>query len=223
MAPNRNEKLGFGKLFWLLAAVCGLSVAAHLAFYPALPDIVPSHWGMNGEVNGWAPKWAALLLDLLPLALLLGMQFLPNIDPRQDSYRKSGKVWPIFQVSFTLFMTAVTWMTELSAFGLLGGGSISLFVCWGIGALFLALGNYMPQVRQNYTFGVKTPWALADAHNWQRSQRMGGIVFTAAGAYTLVAPLFSLPAAFIGMLVLILGGTAWLYLYSYLVYAGKLK
>lgn len=41
------------KLFWILTVVCVLNFAAHLYFYPSLPDIVPTHWGASGQVNGW--------------------------------------------------------------------------------------------------------------------------------------------------------------------------
>lgn len=44
------------KLFWILTVVCVLNFAAHLYFYPSLPDIVPTHWGVNGQVNGWGAE-----------------------------------------------------------------------------------------------------------------------------------------------------------------------
>ena len=39
------------KLFWILTVGCVLNFAAHLYFYPSLPDIVPTHWGASGQVN----------------------------------------------------------------------------------------------------------------------------------------------------------------------------
>lgn len=30
--------------------------------YPSLPDIVPTHWGASGQVNGWGPKSTVLIL-----------------------------------------------------------------------------------------------------------------------------------------------------------------
>ena len=39
------------KLFWILTVICVLNFAAHLYFYPSLPDIVPTHWGVGGQVN----------------------------------------------------------------------------------------------------------------------------------------------------------------------------
>ena len=50
-----------------------------------------------------------------------------------------------------------------------------------LGALFVGVGNYLPRMRQNYTFGVRTPWALADETNWKRTQRVGGISFMVLG------------------------------------------
>ena len=39
------------KLFWILTVVCVLNFAAHLYFYPSLPDIVPTHWGASGHIS----------------------------------------------------------------------------------------------------------------------------------------------------------------------------
>ena len=41
-----------------------------------------------------------------------------------------------------------------------------------VGLLFIGVGNYLPRVKQNYTLGIKTPWALADPENWRRTQRL---------------------------------------------------
>lgn len=52
--------------------------------------------------------------------------------------------------------------------------------------MFIILCNFMPQIKQNYTFGCRTPWALNDEHNWQRTQRMGGYTFVVMGIVLLV-------------------------------------
>ena len=87
-------------------------------------------------------------------------------------------MWNLF---VTLLVTAdrglcSAWLTELAVFGELPHSSniVSLLVCGGIGLMFIIMGNFMPHIKQNYTFGCRTPWALNDAHNWQRTQRMGG-------------------------------------------------
>ena len=200
------------KLFWILTVVCVLNFAAHLYFYPSLPDIVPTHWGAGGQVNGWGPKSTVLILAALPFAMLILFE-----------------VWNLFVVLFTVMMAAFSWLSELAVFGKLPDSSnlVSILVCGGIGVLFIILGNFMPQIKQNYTFGCRTPWALNDEHNWQRTQRMGGYTFVVMGIVLLVLAflggLLGDIATLIVLLAAVLGGSAWIYLYSYLVYVGKMK
>ncbi|MDD4850874.1 MAG: SdpI family protein, partial [Gemmiger sp.] len=140
---------------------------------------------------------------------------------------RSGKAWPILQILLVVFMAAVSWATEFSVWGIFDGQVLPLLITTGVGVLFLVLGNYMPQIKQNYTLGAKTPWALHDEHNWQRTQRMGGIVFMAMGGlFLLGGPLSAVLGSTIinlALPALVLLGVAWLYLYSYLVFIGKMK
>ena len=39
----------------------------------------------------------------------------------------------------------------------------------------------MPKLQQNYTIGIKVSWALNSEENWNRTHRMAGKVFVAAG------------------------------------------
>ena len=218
-----------GALFWVLLAACVLNIAGHLALYPALPDTVPTRWGASGEVNGWSSKQSNLLFALLPLAMLFLMEVVRRMDPKHQNFERFGKVWNIFITLFVLFTCGMTWLTELTVFDVLpdSGSMIGLLVCGGVGVMFIILGNYMPNIKQNYTFGCRTPWALNDEHNWQRTQRMGGITFVVMGIALIAVAVLSGLLGDAGTLVLllgaVLGGSAWIYLYSYLVYIGKLK
>ena len=206
----KNNKLG--SLFWILLVVCILNIVGHLAGYPALPDTVPIHWGASGEVNGWSSKQSNLIFCVLPLAMLVFMEVVRRVAPKHQNIER--------------FMT---WLTELTVFNMLPQSSniISLLVCGGVGVMFIILGNFMPNIKQNYTFGCRTPWALNDEHNWQRTQRMGGITFVVMGitliAVAFLAGLLGDTVTLILLLCAVCGGSAWIYLYSYLVYVGKMK
>ena len=186
------------KLFWILTVVCVLNFAAHLYFYPSLPDIVPTHWGASGQVNGWGPKSTVLILAALPFAMLILFEVIRKIDPKHQNFEKFGKVWNLCVVLFTVMMAAFSWLSELAVFGKLPDSSnlVSILVCGG------------------------TPWALNDEHNWQRTQRMGGYTFVVMGIVLLVLAflggLLGDIATLIVLLAAVLGGSAWIYLYSYL-------
>jgi len=39
----------------------------------------------------------------------------------------------------------------------------------------------MGRIRQNYFFGIKTPWTLANEEVWRKTHRFTGYVWVAAG------------------------------------------
>lgn len=217
---NNNRVSSVSVRCWVaLIVLCVASLAAHLALLPQLPDAVPLHFGASGEVDGWGAKWQALLLDVLPLALLALFYLVPRIDPKGHNYERSGKVYQLFVVLFTLMMMAMTWAPELVVFGLVSGDSFGLVVPLMVGVLFVVLGNYLPRVRDNFTFGFRTPWALDDESNWRRTQRFGGVVLIVSGlAFVLAALMGGGVLWFVLAVGLTIAGAIGAYVYSYLLW-----
>ena len=216
-------------LFLALAILCTLNLLGHLVCLPFLPEQVPIHWNFAGEIDGWGPKWSAAAFGALPLGILLLLGALPYIDPKGKNFEKFGALYRGTTIGFTLLFCLFSWVTELSAFGFIPDGSnlVGVLIGGGLGFFFILLGNYMPRIKQNYTFGCRTPWALNDEHNWNRTQRMGGIVFVVMGAVLLLVSVF---ATLLGetltlalLLGALLGGSVWIFVYSYLVFIGKMK
>ena len=85
----------------------------------------------------------------------------------------------------------------------------------------------MPRIGQNYTMGVKTPWALNDPENWRRTQRCGGKCFVLMGiavaAFGLAGPYLTDAAVAAAISVVCLGGCIAMYAYSYLLFVGKIR
>ena len=217
------------KLLFLMGLLCLVNLAGHLYFYPSLPDTVPIHWGFDGQPDGWGGKSSILFTASLPFAMLLLLAVLPRMDPKGKNFQRFQPVYRIFLILLTVFMCGVSWLSELTVYNVLpsGGSLVNTLVMGGLGLVFLVLGNYMPRIKQNYTFGCRTPWALNDEHNWNRTQRMGGIVFVVMGAVLLLVSVF---ATLLGetltlalLLGALLGGCVWIYVYSYLVFIGKMK
>lgn len=217
------------KLLFLMGLLCLVNLAGHLYFYPSLPDTVPIHWGFDGQPDGWGGKSSILFTASLPFAMLLLFAVLPRMDPKGKNFQRFQPVYRIFLILFTVFMCGVSWLSELTVYNVLpsGGSLVNTLVMGGLGLVFLVLGNYMPRIKQNYTFGCRTPWALNDEHNWNRTQRMGGIVFVVMGVVLLLVSVF---ATLLGetltlalLLGALLGGCVWIYVYSYLVFIGKMK
>lgn len=206
-----------------LAVLCIASFLGHLALLPHMPEMIPTHWDAAGNVNGWTGRAAIIALDALPLLLLLLMYLLPSMDPRGRAYARMGSFYTGFVTLFTLFMIAITWTSELTVFGFLPESSspVGTATTIVIGIGLILLGNYMPKVKRNYTFGCKTPWALDDDVNWRLTHRFCGVAFVLSGIAVIIAGAVSLQhgeVAFWVLMTAILGSSLATYGYSYLVY-----
>ncbi|OUO35956.1 SdpI family protein [Olsenella sp. An290] len=219
-------ELGRGeRAFWVvLFAVVVVHLAAYaLLAYPAMPETVPTHWGADGAVDGWGDKAGTLVMAAMPLVVALVMLAVPRLDPKGRNFERFRGVYLGMSAAITLFMVAVSWMTPLTASGLVpeGGSLVSTAILFALGALMIALGNYLPRVKPNYTFGIRTPWTLASEDNWRHTHRFAGPVFVVAGAAMLVAALLSSVAPeasfWVGMAA-VLVATLVVGVYSFLVW-----
>lgn len=198
-------------------------LAYALLAYPAMPQTVPTHWGADGAVNGWGDKAGTLVMAAMPLVVALVMLAVPRLDPKGRNFERFRGVYLGMSAALTLFMVAVSWMTPLTAFGLVpeGGSLVSAAILFALGALMIALGNYLPRVRPNYTFGIRTPWTLASEDNWRRTHRFAGPVFVAAGVVMLASALLTAAAPeasfWVGMAA-VLVATLVVGVYSFLVW-----
>lgn len=120
-------------------------------------------------------------------------------------------------------MCAISWLGELTVWGVVPAvGSVNVLISGAVGLLFIGVGNYLPRVKQNYTLGIKTPWALADPENWRRTQRFGGACFMVLGVGLIVMGVAGsvlsseVVAAVIAALAFGSAGAA--YAYSYLLW-----
>ena len=216
---SASVKSPVNRRVWIaLGALCIASFLGHLALFPQLPDIVPTHWDAAGNVNGWSSRMATLGLDLLPLGLLALFYALPKIDPRGKAYERMGSFYTGFVTLFTVFLICMTWTTELTVFGIIpeNESPIGIFTGVTVGIGLMLLGNYLPKVKRNYSFGCKTPWALDNDQNWRLTHRFGGVAMV-----IVVSGLFSRQmggAAVALLLAAVIGSSLATYAYSYLVF-----
>ena len=175
---------------WLLALLPLLLVAV---FYTRLPDQVPMHWGIDGEVNRWGSKSELWLMGALGPLFALLFQFLPRLDPRKRSYEKFQKYYEATALVLTAFIAVIMGVTLAE---ILRPGTLSLgrVISALVGLLFLFVGNLMGKVKPNFFMGIRNPWTLSDPDVWNRAHRLGGGLFFLAGLVTVISALL-LPEA----------------------------
>ncbi|MEG1277216.1 MAG: SdpI family protein [Cellulosilyticaceae bacterium] len=193
-----------------------ISIVITVLFYSKLPAEVPTHFNVSGTPDAWSSKSFVFFTAILPFLIGGLTLLLPKIDPKRSSFIKHSKAYNIFMFVIMLFMIGLHWSTMLFALGY--NVSINKVVMLSIGILFIIIGNYMPQIRPNYTFGIKTPWALYDENNWRSTHRFGGYMFILMGLTAFLYFFISTQFMAIVFFTVVLAGTFVSYLYSYLYF-----
>jgi immunity protein, SdpI family len=162
------------------------SVVFSVAVWSRLPERMPVHWGLHGEVNGYGSRAeGAFLLPIIMLGLWLLLRFLPRIDPRRANYAKFADTYELLVDSLvTLFA-----VMHVALIGAALGWPVSMerIAPALIGLQFIVLGNALPRARPNWWFGIRTPWTLSNDRVWTRTHRVGGYLMAGAGVVLLIA------------------------------------
>jgi uncharacterized membrane protein len=200
---------------WLSFALVCIPVALAAWLWPTLPDPMPSHWNAAGEVDGYMPKFQGVALLPLVAAGTWGlMKLIPLVSPKGFRTDTFANVMNIFQVTMVAFMALVAVLVLMAASGI--DVRMNQMVFAGCGIMLAVIGNYLSKVRKNFFVGFKTPWTLASDEVWNRTHRLGGKLYVAAGVVMVIGSLFSVPSPLVIGLVITLG----LYpmLHSYFLY-----
>lgn len=209
----------FGKEMLKTWIVVALAVILAIVGILIMPDTIPTHFGPSGAPDAWGSKYMVLLYPaILVLVTVLAVPMI-KLDPKQGNYERFGKYYYNFFFGFALFFVAM----EVANIAIALGADINVgsIICFMTGVLMFFVGNMMPKIKQNFFFGIKTPWALTDEENWFKTHRMGGKTFAAGGIVIMIAAF--IPGEFKIWIVLaaIIVMTLIPFVYSYMLFKRK--
>lgn len=200
----------------VLLAITALFFLASIYFYPLLPDNMASHWNINGEVNGYTPKfWVLLLMPVFFMLLTFLFIAIPNIDPLKKNIKKFRKYYNRFVVLFSAFMLALYLQVILWNLGFKTVPNQSFPILLGL--LFFYGGILCEKSKRNWFVGVRTPWTISSDRVWERTNKRAGKLFKVAGIISLAGILFQ-QYSFIFVIVPVIVVAAYAVVYSYLEY-----
>jgi uncharacterized membrane protein len=197
---------------WMMVVIF-ISIIITGVIYNRLPDQVPIHWNIAGEIDDYGSRYFVWFTALLPLMMIGFMNVIPKIDPKKESYKKHKKAYEKVIIVLSLFFIILHWMSITAALGY--AVPVGMIVSKMVGKLFIIMGNYMGQIRPNYTFGIKTPWTLADETVWKKTHRVGGIAFIIAGFVFIMTGIINNEYGFWISFIFTMGIVVYMFLYSY--------
>lgn len=171
----------------VLSTLIALSpIFAGLILWNRLPDTIPIHWNMNGEVDGWAPKIVAIIA--LPL-LLVVLNFVCILATHADNKKREQNKKLINFVYWLcpIISIVISGVIYYTAFEI--NFSVIKIVPVLLGVLFFFIGNYIPKCRYNHTIGIRIPTTLGDEENWDKTHYFAGKIWVAGSVLIILSAL----------------------------------
>lgn len=152
-------------------------------FWKALPEQIPTHFGIDGQADGYSSKVFTLVAFpiLFVLFQIIALASLERESVKVTVPAKMRKLyaWIVPALSFiaqgSIYANALGWVK-----------SSPTLVTAFLGIIFIILGNYLPKTHRNHTIGIRIPWTLSDDKNWHKTHRMAGKLWVLGGLLILL-------------------------------------
>ena len=210
------KRVRLTKVDLLSIGLCLVAILPGLMVYDRLPEEIATHFGLDGEPNGYSSRLFAVIgLPLVVTLIQTVYCITTNLFRKNKEMNRAEKVirflFPtmLYALQIFLLMYSMGKATDIMTFiGVLET------------VLLLVLGNYLPKVRRTTFFGIRTPHTLANEEVWDRTHRFAGVLYIIAGIFCMIMTVTGVHAVLMFGLLFVTIGIP--FVYSEILYR-KLK
>ena len=212
------------KLMWIISFI---ALAGTAIVLPYMPDSVPMHYDMSGNIDRWGSKYENMIFPIIILIMaLFWTLFIRYYDRKAEEAsnekesagsRSNAKVIGIAGLCTAVLFTVMQGFLLYGSYTEAISGAeretvdIGRVTCILMGILFIVIGNFMTKTRINSNVGVRVRWSRYNETTWRKSNRFGAIAFIIAGVLTILTAFFmknSFAAVMIAVFYIILASIA---------------
>ncbi|MCR5387056.1 MAG: SdpI family protein [Treponema sp.] len=175
-----EKKSFFNFTFFITCIICILPVVFGFFLWDKLPEHIPQQYGFNDEPT-WtlAKPWGFILCPLILLILNIIINVIAYKNPEQNKKVFATIIWviPVLSLIINSFMILKPAGLDLTP---------TQFLLPVISMMFIIIGNYLPKTQANSVIGIRAPWINSNPDVWQKTNRLGGILFVTGGLISLI-------------------------------------
>ncbi len=177
------------KIFYFLMFLPLLVVLISLKF---LPDQIPAHYGISGEVDRWGSKYETLIFPGVTIIFGIIMLIITKYASKQEKGGNNNQKIGIFTgilllllfniMTFYFLYTDFNKVKNLNSIPI----DISQIIFITLGVFIIIIGNIMPKIKMNSMIGLRTTWSMKNEITWKKSQKFGGVSFIIVGILMII-------------------------------------
>ncbi len=190
------------KVMWIISVIPLLVTLVVIKF---LPESLPAHYDMNGNIDRWGSKYEQLLLPVTIILLTLFWQLFINhfrkkAEKTDDEKIKAeaisnAKLLNVVAIGMAILHGVMHFFFMYAACIEASGNmnkspfDFNSVIAIMLGVFFIIIGNYLPKAKKNNIVGVRTPHTMDSEYVWKKSNRFAGILFVIAGIVGVIVGL----------------------------------
>lgn len=199
----------------LSLTLCLLPTILCSFIYNKLPDKIPTHFDINGNIDSYGSKlFVCIILPLILCIFNIITHLIINNDSNKKNHNKSLKILIYFLAPLMSVIFIPT--TILISLGININMSVIAPVFMSI--IFIFIGNYLPKCRQNYTIGIRLPWTLNNKENWKKTHRLASLLFVISGILNILITIIFPNLSFYTLTISLIVSAIIPAIYSFLMY-----
>lgn len=191
-----------------------------LLVFSSQNNYIAIHYGIDGITDMWGNKWLFLSIPTIPLIISVVYYMYSKHSNRQNK-----KYENIIASAITIFFIIISWILYFTAFYPENNNNefFIYLIALTIGILLVFISLFIPKLKRNKSFGIKTPWALNNDIVWDKTQRIGSVLGIFSGTSTIIISIISFLMQSINLCIYGFTTILILYIsltliYSYLIY-----
>ena len=153
------------RIYWITAfLLVAIATAATAWLNVSLPEQIPTHWNIRGEVDGHGGKWTLFLFPLIMVGILALFYFLPALSPKHfevDTFRSTYLYIMVLVIGLFAYMDGVVLYVVHQTVAKRATVDMGRSFLAGLFLFFALLGNVIGKVRKNFWISaIRVPWTL---------------------------------------------------------------
>ena len=195
--------------------LCIIPMILSIFLYNKLPEKIPTHFNINGEVDSYGSKlFVCILLPIILCMVNILLNIILNNDPKKQNHNETL----LTICTFIIPLMSLIFIPSSILISLGFNINIAIIAPIFISIIFILIGNYLPKCRPNYTMGIRLPWTLNNENNWIKTHRLSGFLWVISGLILLLTTLINKNLSFYVLIISIILTVIIPCIYSFILY-----
>ena len=179
--------------------------------YRLLPNAIPVHVNIKGEIDQYGSKLFIFIFPVLLTAIFSLLKMIPKYDKYSKNYLLFKSEYNLFTVTVVSFISYVEFLfIELSR----QQYDLLLYIMPGLGITLVISGFCVERSKMTQYFGCKNKWAYTSQENWTNFNFLGGLVMKVSGVMLLTGFFIKNKIVFVIAIVFTIIGVISVHLYG---------